>query len=202
MPTTFSLIMTVYDTLHFLPRALACVQLQDHPQWELLVVLDGPARDDRYSPSRLLDSLRRRLPKRRLECWEVPRAEGRFGNAARHFALQHAAGDYVCWINHDNLVFPNYLSAHAANVSKTPGCVSVVDVDFWKDERYHGRYPRALSRSRIDLLNFAVPLTAARAVDAFGGDMEKVYAADWLTFDACRKRCPVEWSHVLAGVHF
>jgi hypothetical protein len=134
--------------------------------------------------------------------WELPRAEGSYGNVARNFALAHAAGEYVCWVNHDNLIFPQYLAAHAANIRKTPGCVSVVDVDYWINDRPHGRYPRRLARSRIDLLNYAVPLAVARQVDAFGGASSRVYAADWIVFDACRRLCPVEHNPVLVGAHF
>jgi hypothetical protein len=80
--------------------------------------------------------------------------------------------------------------------------VSVVDIDLWKQDRYYGRYPRRLAASKIDLLCFAVPTELARRVDAFGGASSRVYAADWLTFDACRKLAPVERNRRLVGTHF
>lgn len=202
MSPTFSLVMTAFDTFHFLPRALSGVITQEHDAWELLVVIDGPAPESPFSPHRLLAPLKRRLPNRRIECRELPRAEGCWGNVARNFGLRQSAGDYVCWINHDNLISPQYLAAHAANVRKSPGCVSVVDIDYWRDSRWHGRYPRRLARSKIDLLNFAVPREAALAIDAFGGAATRVYAADWLVFDACRRGRPVEHNPVLVGAHF
>ena len=198
----FSIVMTVYDTWHFLSRALAGVMQQQECDWELLVVSDGPAPHGAFAPVRMLKQLERRMPGRRLEFWELPRAAGCWGNRGRNFALQHARGEYVCWVNHDNLLSPNYLAAHALNIAKCPGCVSVVNIDYWKNDVYHGRYPRALARSRIDLLNFAVPLETACEVKAFGPAMETVYAADWLTFDACRRLRPVEWNRQRVGTHF
>lgn len=198
----FSIVMTAYDTWSLLPRALSTIVQQEWRDWELLLVSDGPAPTGAYSPHRLLRQIERRLPGRRLELWELPAAPGCFGNRGRNFALAHARGEYVCWVNHDNLLAPRYLAAHAENAGRVAGCVSVVDIDYWKDDVYHGRYPRALRQSRIDLLNFAVPLELARSVNAFGGAMETVYAADWLVFDACRRRTPVEWTRQLAGAHF
>ena len=202
MPTRFSIIMTVFESWHFLPRALSCVMQQDYPHWELILAVDGPAQPGPFSPQQLVHQVRRQTAPRRVEILSLPRAEGCFGNVGRHRALDHATGDYVCWVNHDNLIAPQYLSAHARNVAESPGCLSVVDIDLWKQGRYFGRYPRRFAVNQIDLLCFAVPLATARAVNAFGGDATTVYAADWLTFDACQKLLPVKHNRQLVGTHF
>ena len=198
----FSIVMTAFKTFSLLPRALTCVLQQEDPDWELLLMVDGPAPREQYAPRRLVDQLQRRRPQCRIELHELPRAAGCFGNAARHAGMLRATGDYVCWVNHDNLIAPRYLAAHAENFASTPECVSVVDIDLWKHDRYFGRYPRAFRCGRIDLLCFAVPLAAARRVNAFGGSMRPAYAADWLVFDACRQWLPVRHNRRLVGTHF
>jgi hypothetical protein len=200
--TTFSIVMTVFEPFELLPRAMMNVCRQEYADWELLLVVDGPAPKGRFSPKTAADQLRRHFPGKRIDIWELPRAEGCYGNAGRRFALDHAGSDYVCWVNHDNLIAPRYLAAHAANIEKTPGCLSVVDVDLWVGDRYHGVYPRRFARSKIDLLCFAIPLATAREVDAFGGTAAKVYAADWITFAACQKLLPIEHYHGVVGTHF
>lgn len=203
MSSRFTVAMTVFRTFEFVPRAVACVLNQELASWELLIVVDGAVpEDEKERFDRLLTSARSGFPRHRIEVFETPRAEGCWGNRARRFALSQARSDYIAWVNHDNLIFPNFLATHAANIARSPGCVSVVDIDYWRDERRQGRFPRALARSRIDLLNFAVPVEVAREVDAFGEAMERVYAADWLTYRACAARRPVERVCTVTGVHF
>jgi hypothetical protein len=65
------------------------------------------------------------------------------------------------------------------------------------------KVPAALSvRPFADLLCFAVPTQTALKVNAFGGRAERVYAADWLTFNACQKLLLIEHNHKLVGTHF
>ena len=202
MPVRFSIVMTVFEPFDLLRRALSCVVQQRHAEWELLLLVDGPMPERRDNPEHLARQLRRHAPNNRIEVAALPRAEGCWGNVGRRHGLDLARGEYVCWINHDNLIAPDYLSAHAENIENKPGCLSVVEVDLWKGDRFFGRYPRRLAASKIDLLCFAVPLQTARDVDAFGEAMQRVYAADWLVFDACRKRLPVVERRGVVGTHF
>lgn len=202
MKPKFSLLMTVYEPWELLPRALACLGQQTWPYWELWLLIDGPCPTGEYDPRRIVHSFRRHQPQHAVELCELPRAAGCFGNVSRHAGLKFATGDYVCWINHDNLIAPDYLATHAANIAQSPGCVSVVGIDYWRGGVCHGPFPRALSRSRIDLLNFSVPTTLARQVQAFGPANQERYAADWDTFAACRLLAPVVQTHRIVGTHF
>lgn len=198
----FSIIATVFEPLLLLPRLIACVSQQTHRDWELLLFVDGPSPRGAFHPRRILTQARKCCPEQRIELWELPRAAGCFGNIGRHEGLKHARGAYVCWVNHDNLIAPEYLAAHCENIERRPGCLSVVDVELWKRDRYYGRYPRRFACGGIDLLCFAVPLATAQSVNAFGGEMSRIYAADWLVFDACRRELPLEHNRRLVGTHF
>lgn len=201
-PPRFSIIMTVFEPFDLLPRAITSVCRQEHDNWELLLAIDGPAPAGPFDPQKIVEQMRSVFPQNRIELWTLPRAAGCYGNVGRNFALQHARGDYVCWVNHDNLISPRYLVAHAENIAKTPGCLSIVDIDLWEQDRYRGVFPQRFARSRIDLLNFAIPLETARQVNAFGGKSSHIYAADWITFNACRKLLPIEHRHEVVGTHF
>lgn len=185
----FSIIMSVWQPWEYTRHALASLIPQVHQDWELILVADGE-----MSP--VVDIFLRAFshwPERRIVTVDSPRVEGIWGNRARRLGLDHCQGDYVCWVNHDNVVFPDYLSSHARNIEKTPGCLSVVNIECWVKSRYYGLFPFGEPRlTKIDLMNFAMPLGIARQVDAFGPAMEKIHHADWLTYEAASKLIPVE----------
>lgn len=198
----FSIVMTAFEPWLLLPRALACVGQQTHSVWEVIVAVDGPCPDGPDDPRRVIQSFRQHHPRHSIELLELPRAAGCFGNVGRNVALSRGTGDYVCWVNHDNLIAPDYLATHAENIRSQPGCISVVGIEYWTGGTCHGSFPRQLARSKIDLLNFSVPMDLARRVQAFGGNHQRVYAADWLTFADCRRHAPVVQSSRIVGCHF
>lgn len=202
MNPAFSIITSVYDTFLLLPRLAACVLSQTWSDWELILVVDGPAPAERYAPPDIARQLRRAAPGRRIEVFERPPAPGCHGNMARNFGLHQARGEYVVWVNHDNLIWPHFLATHAANRAAVPGCVSLVDIDLWQIDRYRGRFPRGYRAGRIDLLNFALPRPLALAVNAFGDTAATEYAADWLLFESCRQQAPIHHTPLVCGVHF
>lgn len=198
----FTIVMTLFGTHHFLPRAIACLMEQTCDNWELILVSDGPAPRARHSPCRVLFPLQKRHPINRIEFHELPRAENCWGNVARSFGLSRASGDYICWINHDNLITPDFLRTHLRNIRRQPGCLSVVDIQLWREDRYIGRFPRAYRCGKIDLLCFALPTQTARELDAFGPAMERLYAADGRVFDAAARLLPIQHQRRIVGTHF
>ena len=117
----------------------------------------------------------------------------------------------MVWFNHDNLIAPHFLGAHAAHFVEDPRCISLVGVDLWQKGRFRKRLPewnpasatvRRLQAGRVDLLNYALPRDLALEIDAFGPAMETRYAADWITLEACLSRAPLRVSETVAGVHF
>lgn len=209
----FSIVMTVFESWHLFPHALACVLSQTWRDWELLVVSDGPADP---SVHHSLRSSRRLWYGRRVLVEECERAEGCWGNRSRRRGLGLAQGTHVVWINHDNLVHPSYLAAHAENLRSEPDCVSLVGIDLWQGGLFRKRLPERLAApvgatpgsahglraGRVDLLNYVLPRELAVAVDAFGPEMEREYAADWTTLDACLRQTGWRYRDAIVGVHF
>lgn len=197
----FSVIMSVWQPWEDTRRAVASLIAQTHSDWELILVSDGDCNP-------VVDVFLRvfkHFPDKRVELVCSPRVEGIWGNRARRLGLDYCRGDYVCWVNHDNIVFPDYLSSHARNIAKTPGCLSVVNIECWVRSRYLGVFPFGEPRlAKIDLMNFAMPVGVARQVDVFGPGIETVHHADWLSYEAASKLIPVERvpvDSVPVGIH-
>ncbi len=184
----FSVIMSVWEPWEYTRHAIASLVAQTHRDWELILVSDG----DMNPVVDVFLRVFQHFPNNRFKIVGSPRVEGIWGNRARRLGLDYCEGDYVCWVNHDNIVFPDYLASHARNVEAAPGCLSVVNIECWVRSRYYGVFPFGEPRlSKIDLMNFAMPLSVAKTVDAFGPVMEKIHHADWLTYEAASKFIPV-----------
>lgn len=195
----FTIVMTVFEPWVLFPHAFECVLRQTWYLWELFVVSDGPGGE---IVEQALATSRPRWDGHRVEYQVLERAEACWGNRGRAAGLAWARGDRIVWVNHDNLIEPGYLVAHAAAANRNPAAVTVVDIELWQKGRYRGRYPKALRRSRIDLLNYSLPVDVARRVNAFGVEMERDYAADGTVFEMAARLAPVEREATCVGVHF
>ena len=91
---------------------------------------------------------------------------------------------------------------HYRNIRRQPDCLSVVDIDLWKEDRYWGRFPRAYRCGKIDLLCYALPTRTARELKAFGAQTQHLYAADGKLFDAATRLLPIEHQRRVVGTHF
>lgn len=198
----FTIVMTVFETYELLKRAGQSVIWQSNPSWELLVIADGPSSKEQEFAQSTIRQLILNRPENRIELHSLNLAPGCHGNVARNHALNLARGEYICWVNHDNLIHPEYLASHQYNFDQNPNCLSVVDIDLWIGNRYHGIYPRAFQRSKVDLLCFSMPTRTAKQINAFGGTASNVYAADWIAFDAAHKKLPILHQQKTVGVHF
>jgi glycosyltransferase involved in cell wall biosynthesis len=212
-PIKFSIIMSAWEDWADLRNAMACVRLQQYQNWELIVVCDGQPTTE---AAKIYHKVRKRMGHHRVEIVIADRVEGIWGNRARSIGLDYCTGDYVCWVNHDNVIFPTYLQRHFDNIAGAKeggefGPISVLNIDTWVitsrgSHRYCGVFPEETPRlGGFDLMCMAIPLDLARKVDAFGGSMERIHHADWLIYEAASKAtgevrvpldCPVD------GIHF
>jgi hypothetical protein len=184
----FSVVITMHEGDQvFLPRALTCLLNQECQDFELLILVDGAEPLSPYDPEALA---RQTLPARVVR---LPRSKT-IGFRERHHSLGLARGEYVAWLNVDNLVYPNWLCTHRSNISRSPpGAISVVNIQYWQRQRYWGVLPRALAYGVFDLLNYALPLELARKHRVFGPDTERLDYADWIAFERCARDAPVCW---------
>lgn len=100
MSVSVSVIIPVYNTASYLPACLDSVLAQTFADYELLVVDDGSTDT---SPA-ICDDYARRDP--RIKVFHQTNAGV---SAARNLALSHAGGKWVCFVDSDDTVLPDYL---------------------------------------------------------------------------------------------
>lgn len=192
----FSVVISTYEPHnHFIARVLFMLAQQTCRDFEALIVQDGKDASPLESYARQVQahydlnvSVSRLLP-------------SPFGNETRRFGAQMARGDYVVWLSADNLILPNYLQQHADNIAAQPGCVSVVNVDWWQKGKFGGTMPTGLGHGEVDLLCWSCPAAIARQLDVFKSENRD---ADGEAFTACSQNAAVVWNvdWPVAGCHF
>jgi Glycosyl transferase family 2 len=194
----FSVVITVYEQDQiFLPRAMTGLMNQSFRDFEVIVIVDGEAPLQPYDPRRVCHKT---VP---VEIVYRPRSNT-IGFRERHHSLGLAKGEYIVWLNVDNLIYPNWLQNHHDNFGESPGAISVVNIQYWLKQDYWGVLPRGLVYGEMDLLNYALPLELARRLNVFGPDVEHTPHADWIAFERCSQRAPVVWhkEQPICACHF
>jgi Glycosyl transferase family 2 len=183
----FSVVITVYEGDQiFLPRAMTGLLNQTFKDFEVIVVVDGETPLRPYDPHHVCGKT---IP---ATVVYRPRSNT-IGFRERHHSLQLVRGEYVVWLNGDNLVYPNWLSCHHENLAGNLGAISVVNIQYWLRHDYWGVLPTALAYGHLDLLNYALPRELARRANVFGPDTERIPHADWIAFERCARDAPVVW---------
>jgi hypothetical protein len=93
-----SVVLATRNRSQYLPRAVGSVLGQTYPKWELLAVDDG-SEDDTFDVLEGFDD-------DRIRCF---RTSHRGVTATRNHALAQASGDYVVYIDDDNVMHPDWL---------------------------------------------------------------------------------------------
>lgn len=103
----FSVIIPTYNRAALLPRAVASVQAQSYPHWELIIVDDGST-----DHTRTLAEAYARQDGRVRYVWQ----ENKQLNAARNRGVDLARGQYVCFLDDDDEFLPIHLEQMAKEV--------------------------------------------------------------------------------------
>ena len=187
-PTTISVVMATRNRAELLRRAVQSLFAQTHREWQLVVVDDGSTDGTAAALAALDDERVVRL-----------RTDGIGAAGARNLALSHATGEWVAFLDDDNVMDPGWLHAVAVFADRTPGAEAV----FGAQLRQHEADP-ALSFADAYVL-FADPvdpagLTFLNTIDL--GALAVVRGAAELHFDDALPRF-IDWDLVcrLAAVH-
>lgn len=109
-----SIIVPVYNAEQWLPECLISIEHQDYRDFEVLMVDDG-------SKDNSLEICKRWAEKDNRFRFLTQPNNG--VSAARNFGLREAAGEYVCFVDSDDVVASDYL-AHLIELSKE-GCFPI-----------------------------------------------------------------------------
>ncbi len=97
-----SVITPVFNCQETLDQAVRSVVYQSFSDWELLLI-DDCSTDDSVANMRAWGE-----QDNRIHLFRTPENSGQC--AARNLGLQHARGDYVCYLDQDDEFYPDYLA--------------------------------------------------------------------------------------------
>lgn len=105
-----SVLLATHDRLEFLGDAVDSVLAQRYSNWELLVIQDGgpdvsPILEERRDP--------------RIRLFVQPQNRGK--SAALNLALEHAQGEYIAYLDDDDVWLPHHLEANMRVLGTSPG---------------------------------------------------------------------------------
>lgn len=110
---TFSVIIPVYNRTDLLKRALGSVLRQDFADFEVLVVDDGSDDDIKSVVDGISDS--------RIH---YHRQVNRGASAARNAGIDRARGEYVAFLDSDDVYLPHHLATMHAILQNAPGAAA------------------------------------------------------------------------------
>jgi glycosyltransferase involved in cell wall biosynthesis len=153
-----SIMMPAYNAEATIGAAIESVLAQTYSRWELWIVLDGPA----PAAEQVVSSYRD--PRIHLL-----RQEHSGEAAARNLALRHLAGEWVAFLDADDLLLPNHLELAAEHLHAHPERGGVYTDGFYIDE--DGRRLGLLSSRRRGPFEGRIFEEVVRASDVFGPPM-------------------------------
>ncbi len=148
VPGLVSIITPSCGRITSLNDAIASVNTQTYTHWEHLIVSDGY-----FQSFHQLKALNRH-PQRRY--FTTP-AIRHFGNHQRNVGIFHARGEYLVFLDDDNVLYPDALATMVSGFTNTNADLIFCPIDYDHDK--HGVYGEVLmphdgfSRGEVDSLN-------------------------------------------------
>lgn len=185
---TFSIVVPLYETpLPFLHDAVQSVLQQTYPAWQLVLVNASP------NKSELTAALKRYAAQdRRVTVVGMASNEGIVSNTNR--GIQEATGDFIAFMDHDDMLEPNILYEYARAIQAEPTCDFLYCDEDLFDKRGHYFDPLFKPDFNVDLLRthnyithmYAIRTSLLKTLELPGKEMEGAQDYD-LTFKATEK---------------
>ena len=185
MPTTISLVMTVYNRQKYLPQAVDSILTQTYPHWQLTIWDDGstdasPQIGREYA-----------LRDPRIRFVSAPHAGLQHSLCA---ALATANNPYIGWVDSDDLLAPDALAATVEILDNYPHVGMVYTDHVIIDEAnrfqclgYRCQIPYCKDRLLIDFMTFHFRLMRREMYDRVGGINIDSYVEELEDYDICLK---------------
>lgn len=110
MTPRISVVIATYNASHVLRHAIASVRLQDREDWELIVVGDHCTDDTEAVVASFCDE--------RIHFENLPRNSGQQATP-NNVGVRRARGEYLAFLNHDDLFLPDHLSTNLAALERS-----------------------------------------------------------------------------------
>ena len=183
MASLVSVIIPCYNQARFLAEAIESVLGQDYPEKEVIVVNDGSPDREREVASRFAGRI------------VYIEQENKGVSGARNTGIKAARGEYVTFLDGDDLYLPHALTELVSYLDNNPDTALVCSDSLFLDDTgllegfYSSRYgkPGIFSNFRWDTVNYC-PLTSTVAAHRYcfdkflfeEGMVEKSGGEDWL----------------------
>jgi glycosyltransferase involved in cell wall biosynthesis len=161
-----SILMPAYNAERFVGAALQSALDQTWPDTEIIVVDDG-SNDQTYAVAKCYESAK----------LKILRQENRGAAAARNSALRQAQGDFLQYIDADDLLSPDKIREQVLLLQQHPGYVSVSSAMYFFD----GEDPRAGLLERSGALDSDDPVEFLMQLLGSEGPMRTIPCGAWLT---------------------
>lgn len=106
-----SVVIPSYNYARFLGRAIESLQAQSFPNWEAIIVDDGSTDDT----DKVAEGLLKKDPR-----IVYVRQQNAGTSAAKNVGIRHARGDYIVFLDADDLLTANKLEAHVEHFKNNP----------------------------------------------------------------------------------
>ena len=103
----FSVIIPTFNRSEFLPDAIVSVLNQNYQHWELIVVDDGSIDNTSAVVKSFNDSRIRYFFKKHEE-----------RSVARNFGIEKAKGEYICFLDSDDIYYNNHLQVLSSKITE------------------------------------------------------------------------------------
>lgn len=123
-----------------LKRAIASILRQSYQNWELIVISDGCDETSRIV-SGVQDD--------RISCYQIPKQK-MWSGIPRNVGIDKAVGEYILYLDNDDMFGPLHLKNIAAGIEKTPG----FDWYMFNDMIPDGKEPKQFIERRVELRRF------------------------------------------------
>lgn len=111
MNALVSIITPAYNSAKFIAETIQSVQNQTHENWEMIIVDDGSSDETVAIVQAFIDE------DKRIQCYKLAQNSGT--GVARNFAIEKAKGDYMTFIDADDIWFPNFIENSIKTIEKT-----------------------------------------------------------------------------------
>lgn len=119
-----SIIMPAYNAGLFIKESIESVIAQTYPYWELIIIDDGSI-DETIQQAQILDDSRIRL---------IAHEHTGINSAVRNVGLSYAQGDYIAFLDSDDLYLTDALECRVEYLKSHPTCTAVYGFSTTIDE--------------------------------------------------------------------
>jgi glycosyltransferase involved in cell wall biosynthesis len=167
-------------------RCLDCVRIQTYCTWEQIVCSDGKRE---AAIAKLAEA--RRDPRVRYRALGEHR--GDYANTVRATMLNEVAGEYVVFLDDDNIILPNYLERMVTALQEARNGEQFAICRILHFGPFHadlGDPPQLLTGipPRVAFIDTLQVMMTAEAIRAVGWNTSEGYIADGHTFEALARR--------------